>query len=257
MVKIVLTPEWFIGNDVLIEAFSLIVLALIAIIAIRNYYKNKANRNILYLGLGFTLIALAQLASIFTKLVLYYDFGPISSSIQTAGQAIISSNILGSIDVFYHIGFFFQRFLTLLGLYTIYRLPRGNKSIGDYALVIYFIVLSAILSQEFYYLFHLTALVILVMIVERFYKVYREHGLINTKILVVAFGILAFSQLMFIVSAIDIFFATANIIELVGYAILLGLGIRLLKKENGKEKKPYGNYIGHAGNNSGICHIVR
>jgi hypothetical protein len=243
--KIVLTPDWFLGNDVLIEAFSLIVLALIAIIAIKNYRISKGNRNLLYLGLGFTLIALAQLAAVLTKLVLYYDFGPS----QAIGQAIVASNLLSSVDIFYYLGFFFHRFLTLLGFYIIYRLPRGEKSIGDYALVLYFIILSATLSSEFYYLFHLTVLVLLALIVEKYYKVYQKNRMVNTKILMTAFSILAFSQLIFTLSELDFFFVSANVLELISYAILLGFGIRILK--HGTEKKPYGNNIRYAGNNPG------
>ena len=111
MVKIVPTPDWFIGKDVVIEVFSLVVLAIFVFLAYRYYRMNK-NRNILYLGSGFGLIALAQLATILTKLVLYYDIGPS----QEIGQAIITSQIANSVDFFYYAGFFFHRFLTLSGL---------------------------------------------------------------------------------------------------------------------------------------------
>src|SRR3989338_6340370 len=147
MVKIVLTPDWFLGKDVFIEFFSFIVLIIFSILAIRSYKLNK-NRNFLYLGWGFGLIALAQLAAVITKLVLYYDIGPS----QAIGDLILTSQIVSSVDIFYYAGFFFQRFLTLCGLYIIYRLPRAKKSVGDYVLVGYFILLSAILSTSFSYL---------------------------------------------------------------------------------------------------------
>lgn len=245
MVKIVLTPDWFIGKDVLIEAFSLIVLIVVVILAIRNYLSNRNNRNLLYLSLGFTLIALAQLAVVFTKLVLYYDIGPS----QIIGEAIVTSQILSSVDIFYYLGFFFERFFTLCGLYIIYRLPRKKKSVADYAFIAYFIIISSILNERFFYLFHLTAFVLLIMIVEKYYEVYKENKFINTKILMWAFGILAFSQLIFTLSEVDVLFAFANITELISYAILLGIVIRILK--HGKEKKPYGYNIRYAGNNSG------
>lgn len=243
--KIVLTPDWFIGKDVLIEVFSLVVLALVAIIAIRNYRLNKRNRKLLYLGLGFLLIAIAQLAAVLTKMVLYYDFGPS----QAIGSAIITSNLVSSIDIFYHIGFFFHQFLTLCGLYIIYRLPREKKSIGDYGIAIYFIIISAVLIQEFYYLFHLTAFFLLILIVEKYYEVFKENKFLNTKILMIAFGMLALSQLFFILSTLDFLFALANIIELMSYAVLLGLVIRILKY--GTKKKSYGYNIRYAGDNSG------
>ena len=60
MVKIVLTPEWFIGKDIMIEVFSVIVLMIFVILAYK-YYKVNHKRKIFYLGVGFGLIALAQL----------------------------------------------------------------------------------------------------------------------------------------------------------------------------------------------------
>ena len=244
MVKIVPTPEWFIGKDVMIEFFSLIVLTLFAVIAYRYYRLNK-NRNILYLGSGFGLIAIAHLATILTKLVLYYDFGPS----QEIGNAIITSQILNSVDIFYFSGFFFYRFLTLLGLYIIYRLPRERKSVGDYLVVAYFVLISSFLSQEIFYLFHLTAFLILILIVEKYAWIYRQNKFFNTKILMVAFGLLALSQIIFVLSTIELLFVLGNIVELISYTIFLGLIIRIRKY--GKKKKPHGYNIRYVGNDSG------
>src|SRR3972149_200163 len=244
MVKIVPTPDWFIGKDVVIEVFSLVVLAIFVFLAYRYYRMNKT-RNILYLGSGFGLIALAQLATILTKLVLYYDIGPS----QEIGQAIITSQIANSVDFFYYAGFFFHRFLTLSGLYILYRLPRDRKSIGDYVIVIYFILISSFLSREIFYLFHLTALFILILIVEKYFLIYRKNRFFNTKILMVAFGILALSQLILVLSDIDLLFVLGNVVELISYTIFLALIIRIWKY--GKEKKPYGNNIRYAGYSSG------
>ncbi len=241
MVKIVLTPEWFVGKDIMIEFFSLIVLIIFVAVASR-YYRLNRNRNILYLGLGFGLIALAQLATILTKLPLYYNFEPATQ----IGEAILTSQIIGSVDLFYYTGFFFHRFLTLLGFYMIYRLPRNKKSVGDYLAVIYFIIISSLLSREIFYIFHLTALFILVLIVEKYSWIYRENKFFNTKILMVAFGLLALSQLIFVLSKIDFLFVLGNAVELIGYSIFLALIIRIWKY--GKKKKPYGDNIGYAGN---------
>lgn len=245
MVKIVLTPEWFLGIDVLIEFFSLIVLLLVIILAVNNYKKNRENRNLLYLGLGFMLITLAQFASVITKLVLYYDVGPT----EAIGQAIIASNFVSSIDIFYHMGFFFFKFLTLLGFYIIYRLPRDRKSVMDYVFILYFILISAIINQSFYYIFHATAFIMMIAIVEKYYLVYKKNQFFNTSILVIAFSGLALSQLIFALSSIDILFAVANVVELISYMVLLFLVIRIL--QYGKEKKPYGDNIRYASDYSG------
>ena len=243
MMRIVPIPDWFLGKDVIIEVFSFIVLFIFSFLAIRNYKLNK-NRNFLYLGVGFALIALAQLASVMTKLVLYYDIGPS----QAIGAAIITSQLVSSVDIFYSAGFFFHRLLTLLGLYIIYRLPRQKKSILDYAVIIYFILISALLDRGVFYLFHLTALVLLILIFDNYHALYKKNKFVNTKILLIAFGILALSQLIFILSNIEIMFVLGNIIELISYTILLILIIRILKY--GKKKKQDGHNIRHVGNNT-------
>jgi len=245
--KIVLTPDWFLGKDVLIESFSFIVLIIFSVLAIKSYNLNKKNKNLLYLGTGFGLIALAQLASVFTKLILYYDIGPA----QAIGQVLIISQIVSSVDIFYYMGFFFQKFLILVGFYIIYRLPQKKMYVGDYALVLYFILLSAVLSEygKFFYLFHLTAFVLLILIVNNYCRIYKEKKFANTKILIAAFSILALAQLIYILSKVGILFAVANIIELISYVTLLFIIIRILKY--GEKKKSYGNNIGYADNRSG------
>src|SRR3972149_10887248 len=185
MVKIVLTPDWFLANDVMIEFFSFAVLFIFSLLAIKCYNLNK-NRRFLYLGWGFGLITLAQLASVITKLVLFYDVGPT----QAIGQAIISSNVFNSVDIFYYAGFFFQRFFTLVGLYMIYRLPRDKKSVGDWLLVGYFILISSVLSKEIYSLYHLTALFILVMIISNYLEIYKKNQFENTRLLIFSFSLL-------------------------------------------------------------------
>jgi len=244
MVRIVLTPEWFIGKDVMIELFSFLVLIAFFILAYR-YYKINNRRRIFYLGVGFGLVALAQLATILTKLPLYYDFKPVSQ----IGKAIITSNLITSLDFFYYTGFFFYRFLTLLGFYMIYRLPRDRKSVGDYMVVLYFILISSLLSREIFYIFHLTALFILILIVEKYALVYKENRFFNTKVLIVSFSLLALSQLIFVLSNIDILFALANTIELISYSVFLALIIRIWK--HGKKKKSYGDHIGYLSDSAG------
>lgn len=242
MVKIVLTPDWFLGFDVLIEIFSFIVLAIFCALSIQNYRLNKGKKSFLFMGIGFGLIALAQLATIFTKTVLYYDFG----ITQQIGQAIISNNIVSSVDIFYYIGFFFYRFLTLVGLYIIYRLHNKRTYLGDTILFGYFILVSALLSTEIYYFFHLTAIAVLLLITRNYYSIYKENNFSNTRILLIAFSILALSQILFIFSS-GALQATANIVELISYTLLLFLAIKI--KKDGKKKKPDGNNIRHVGSN--------
>ncbi len=241
--RFVFTPDWFLGNDVLIEVFSFIVLLIFAILAIRSYILGK-NRKFLYLGAGFGLIGLAQLATVLTKLVLYYDIGPS----QQIGAAIIASQALNNVDIFYNLGFFFHKFFTLAGLYVIYRLPRANKSLWDIIIGIYFLIVSTLGGSSIYYLFYLTSFVLLVMIGRNYYKLYEKNKHRNTIILWFAFCVLALSQLIYILSPLESMYVLANMLELITYIVLLILVALILYY--GKKKKPNGHNLRHVKNNS-------
>lgn len=241
--KIVLTPDWFLGIDVFIEIFSFIILSLFFYYSLKSY-KLSRNKNSLLLGVAFLLIALAELATIFTKLVLYYD----ASFTQTVGRAIITYNVVQSVDIFYYVGFFFHKLLTLVGLYVIYRIPLKRRLSGDIILVLAFLVISALFSQGFYYLFHVSALLLLILIINNYCSIYKENKSDNTKMLIIAFSMLALSQVLFIISRIGVLYAAAQIIQLVSYLTLLILIIRIVK--HGKKKKSNRYNIRYAGNNT-------
>lgn len=227
--KIVFTPDWFLGSDVLIEIFSFIILFLFFYFSIRNYKLSK-NKNFLYLGLGFLLIAIAELATTLTKVVLYYD----TTLTQQVGQMIVTYKVVKSVDIFYYIGFFFHKLFTLLGFYVIYRLPLKKKTSGDLLIALCFIFISALFSQAFYYLFHLTALILLILITNNYYEIYKKNKANNTKILIMTFSILALSQIIFILSKLSMLYVMAQIIQLVSYIMLLILIIKIFKLQNYK-----------------------
>jgi len=118
--------------------------------------------------------------------------------------------------------------LTLWGLYIIYRIPLKKNRESDAILAVYFILISSFFGNTFYYIFHLTALVFLVMILSSYLEVYRKNKSENTKVLLVAFSLLALSQLIFVISSLKVCYAIAQIIQLVSYIILLFLIIRIL-----------------------------
>lgn len=235
--KLTLTPDWFLAPDVLIEIFSFFILLAFFILCIKNYKLSK-NKNLKYLGTGFLLIAIAELATILTKSVLFYDL-MVASFTQRVGQIILTTQIVKSIDIFYYAGFFLYKLLTLLGLFIIYRLPLKRRLSEDIVLIAYFLVISALISSVFSYLFHLTVLLLLLLIMYAYYTVYKKNKSENTKILIIAFGILAMAHILFMLSSAGEVYALAQIIQLVSYIILLFLIIRILKhgKKDGKKEK--------------------
>ena len=227
--KIVFTPDWFLGQDVLIGIFSFMILFLFFIFSIKNYRLSN-NKKILYLGIGFLLVAVGELSTILTKAVLYYDIG----ITQNIGRIIITHKIVESVDIFYHLGFSLNKLFTLLGFYVIYKLPIKKLS-SDFFLILYFIIMCSLLSYSFHYVYHLTALVLLILITHNYYKVYKKNRLLNTQIFIITLFLLAISQIIFILSKSGHLYVTAQTVQLISYITLLILIIKISK--NGKEKK--------------------
>lgn len=222
--KLVFTPDWFLGMDVSIEFVSFLVLLTFFILSMRSY-KMHRNKSALYLGIGFFLISLAEFANIFTKLVLYYD---VLFSKQI-GEIIVTYKVLKSVDVLYQLGFFFHRVLTLSGLYLIYTTALQKFEEKSALLVFFLFVMISIASGEaFYYFFHITALILLVYIIARYNQIYQKNKSENTKVLLIAFSLLTASQALYILSKLVICGVVAQILQLVSYLILLILVIRIL-----------------------------
>lgn len=242
--KIVLTPDWFLGKDVMIDFFSFIVLLIFLFLTIKNYKLDK-NKKLFYLGIGFGMIAFAQLSSILTKLVLYYD----NSFTQKIGEMIITSHLISTVDIFYQAGFFFYRLLTLLGLYVIYKLPMEEAQWEDFFLASFFITIISLLSKDMTYLFTLTSFMLLVLITKNYFLVYIRNKSKNTLVLVSAFSVLALSNLIFLFSWSEAMYVFGNFVELVSYITLLILLIRIFK--HGSKKKQNGYNLRHTGDSSG------
>lgn len=230
--NVILPPQWFFNIDILIEAVSFITILIFSILCIKNYKLNK-DKKFLYLGGAFGLITLGELIITITKAILYYS----ASFVGPGGQIVIPLNIFDVVSVFYTAGFFAYRVLILFGLYVIYKLPK-NILEKDSLLLLYFVIVIAIFSQEIVHLFHITALIILLLIMKKYYDVYNKNGDKGTLILLMAFTGLAISNAIFIFARLMSFvYVTASVIELVSYITLLFLIIRILQYGKRHDKK--------------------
>lgn len=234
--KIVFTPDWFLNFDVLIEGFSFLVLLSFFLLSIRNY-KLTRNKKTLFLGIGFLVIAVAEIATILTKLVLYYD----TTLVRQVGSAVITYHVVRSVDTFYYIGFFFHKLLTLLGLYLIYRLPLKERAFKDSVLIIFFIIISAVFGNIFSFIFHLTVIALVILIIDNYYQVYKKNRSEKTKLLILALAVFGVSHSLFVFAPLPNLYVIAQVLQLASYLTLLALIISILKTRkkgsNGKEEK--------------------
>ena len=233
MIPLKFSPEWFYLPSTIIDFFSFIVILSISIISLKYYRLNKLNKKYYYLAFSFFLICLSFLFKIITNLTVYYDqIGPSSKPeiIKTVADTIISYNI------FSYLTFAAFALLNLLGLYYLYSIYQKEQSKSSIFLIGYFILITTYFSYLNYYIFHITALILLSLITTLYLKKYDINKYKNTKLLAYSFGTIALSQILFIFTTIGrLFYVVGEIVQLGGYALLLLVLRRAIK--HGKKKK--------------------
>ena len=229
MVQVVFSPKWFWGKDIFIDAIALLVLLSIAIFATR-YYRIKKSRNYLYLALSFYLIALSFFSKILINFTIYYQV----LHTQIVGSIEYTQVILKSSEILAASGLFLYRLFTLLGFFVLYSIYE-KQSKANVILMIYFIVISIFFSKEEYYVFYLTSFILLGVISNRYYQNYRKNKKKTSGMLAASFSVIALSQLFFMfVNFTKHFYVAGEVIQLIGYIILLVAFVTVLK--HGREK---------------------
>ena len=231
MVQVVFSPKWFWGKDIFIDSIALLVLLSIAVFATK-YYRIKKSRNYLYLALSFYLIALSFFSKMLINFTIYYQV----LHTKVIGSMTYTQTILQSSEIFAVSGLFFYRFFTLLGLFVLYSIYE-KPSKGNIFLMIYFGIISILFSKEEYYIFYLTSFILLGMISNRYYQNCRKNKSKSSGMLAASFSVITLSQIFFmLVSFTKHFYVVGEVMQLVGYIILLAAFITVLKHGREKDK---------------------
>ena len=232
MIQVVYTPSWFYGKDILIDTVSIFVLLLIAFFSL-NYYKvDRKNKNYLHLAISFFLITLSFLFRILTNFTIYYKV----FETKQLGLFTLTYQVIKSTGTLFFIGFLLHRTLMLLGLYMLYSIYQKNQSKSNILIISYLIIISTYFSQSAYYIFHVTSLILLLLITAQYYKNYTRNKNPTTKLLATSFVMITISQIFFMFVEINnLLYVVAELIQLLGYVILLFTFIKVL--QNAKKKK--------------------
>ncbi len=232
MFRLVYSPTWFYGKDLLIDVVSVVVLLLIAFTSVKYYKLNKRNKNYLYLAIAFTLMAASFLFKILTNFSIYY----IVLETKTFGFITLVYKSVKYSNLPLIIGFLMYRVTMLLGLLLLYKMYVKPKN-TSFAILTYLILVSSYFSRHAYYMFHLTALIFLCIITLHYWKNYKRLRKPSNKWLAYSFALITLSQVVFVfVSVNELFYVTAELFQLTGYAGLLITLIKVLKKGKNGEK---------------------
>ena len=234
MIDNIVSPQWFYGNEIIIDAIGAIVLFLISYFSLKCYTLNRKNKNYAYLAAAFFLIGISYVFKILTNIIVYY-FGV---AVAREGVVMVTQLTLWSSHAPYTLGVLMYRFLTILGLYILYRLSEKKLGLSwqDNVLVLFLFAALIYFTQNYYYIFYATALLLLFMITYNYAKIYMKNKSSNTKALTFSFGLLGTSQLMLFFTRIEMsMLVIGEIVQLTAYIIMLVIFIMVLN--NGKKKK--------------------
>ena len=224
MIRLIYSPAWFYGKDIVSDVISAITLILICIFSYKCYRMQK-NKNHLFLSISFLTMAISFIFKILMNFTLYYRI----TETAKIGFVTFSYPTMRSTDAFFFFGFLFHRLLMLFGLYLLYSIYQ-KQNMPTFILTSFLIMMLTYYSQSAYYIFYLTALVLLALITASLVGSYKKSKFKMTKMFAASFGIIGLSQIFFILVYIRVqYYVLGEIIQLIGYLLLLASFVMVLR----------------------------
>ncbi len=227
MVTYIFGPEWFYGIDTIFDMVSIVVSFMIAYFGYRCY-KYSSQKRYLYFSSSFFLVALAFIIKIITTIPVYAR----EITQRTIGFLTITTTNYVRIVWIHRFGIFLARFLMISSFLMLFLLLMKIRNKKVIVLLFYFALITTLLSQYSYFVFHLTLALFLFYLSLGFRKNYLRTRLKNAGLVMCSFYVLFLSQLVFIFDLINKnCYVVGEVIQLVGYLILLFTLIRLYFKK--------------------------
>ncbi len=196
------TPAWFNGIDLI---FALVTLVISLFIASYSWkvYKLTSENKFKYFSIAFGLVIIALCFKLITYGVLY--FNPVREIADVTLKPITQGDTSIS-DLFYRAGYFLQMISTLGAWLLIFFVSQKSRArlnrfyeVSQILLFIYLVTLISIVGNFKYFIFYLTSLVILSLIVLNYYKNYLNNNRNENALLVMwAFLLITVAQVFFI-----------------------------------------------------------
>ncbi|MDP3728377.1 MAG: hypothetical protein Q8R18_02880 [bacterium] len=220
MILLLNGPYWFRGIDALFGLIYIIVTLLIAAMSYKAY-KMTDEKKYYYFSAAFVLMSISFLIYSLVNLALTMH---ISNTL---------NNILTNFDYGFllHMLFMFAA-LTLLLVVTL-KIEQKKVIILLFTLMLLFTVFS----YQYYIKFHIVSFLLLFFLGHQFYTNYLEKKNFNAKLVFISFYLLACAQIFFLAMVYynSIFYVVADILQLLGFAVLFFMFVRVL--QYGREKR--------------------
>lgn len=209
--------------------FEIIMVAVLLLISMHSYsiFKISREKSFKWFSYSFFIIALAFVGRILMNAVIYTQ--EIRKKI--AGVVVLTLRHTQASAILWDYGLFGYRTLMLLGLIGIFLIITKSKKKKNWLLLGYLAVLTALASMQIPYIFNLTAAAILSLIGLQFFQNYLKHPRKSTLGVTAAFSVIFLSHAIFIFEGFNhLIYVAGEIVQLVGYLLLLAVYIALLRK---------------------------
>ena len=228
------TPNWFAGFDLVLDTIALLVTILISSYGYK-LFKISDDKKFAYFSLAFALMSIGFLFKLITYMVVYS-----SSTRHVAAVTIITVTGMSDVgislrDLMYRTGFFIQMAATLGSLLLLYLLSQRSRDrlkkfheVSQIGLSLYFVLLISIVSTFKYFIFYLTSIVLLALIVLHYYQNYLRKKSKSSKQVFIGFCFLLAAQPFFVfIFAANWFYFIAEVLTLVSFAMIAKVYIQV------------------------------
>ncbi len=217
MIRLVFSPKWFFGVDILFEIFFVFIALLISFYGYRIFRISK-NREHKYFSLSFFLIAISFVFKVLTNFDIYYN---VFKTLRV-GSATVTFSYLYNSGMLHIAGLFLFKLFMTAAFFILFLLTDRKHSRKDIYLILYLILVSTFFSISTYYVFHITLAIILFFISKHFFENYEKSPKTNRLMVFLSFSMLFLSQFAFMMVFVAAeFYVIGEIVMLVGYSILL------------------------------------
>lgn len=220
MILLLNGPYWFRGIDAFFGLGYILVTLLIAAMSYKAY-KVTEEKKYSYFSAAFALMSLSFLVYSVLNIAL-------TMHLSNALTALLTDFDYGFL---LHMIFMFAA-LTLLLVVTL-KIEQKKVIILLFTLMLLF----SIFSYQYYIKFHLISFLLLFFLGHQFYTNYLEKKNFNAKLVFISFYLLACAQVFFLAMVYfnPIFYVVADILQLLGFGVLLWMFVRVL--QHGRETR--------------------
>ena len=217
--------DWFYMKDLIIDVFSALVLITILVFAIRLYRMSKKQEKLKLLIWSFGLLSFSYLLKVASHFLIYQTV----THQKSVGVITIIYKTIEASPLLVYWGLLGYRIFFLLGLYVLYLVYAEKQSRLTMVISAYLLIALGYFSYGKSMIFYFTCLFFLVIISYNLYIRYIKDRYYKTLLLLVSFGLLSLSHLIFILLTFNpVYYVEAEIVQLVSYLFLLYAFIRVL-----------------------------